>query len=122
MAARSRARPRRALDRVDDGLIAGAATVIAGEMLTDLLAVRRRRLPQQILRRHQHARRAKAALQRVAIAEGGLQIGDLAAVGQPFDRLDRCVVRLHRQHQAGTNDLAVHAHGAGAANPMLAPT
>ena len=29
-------------------------------------------------------------------------------------------VRLHRQHQAGTNDLAVHAHRAGAANPVLA--
>ena len=28
---------------------------------------------------------------------------------------------LHRQHQAGTNDLAVHAHRAGAADPMLTP-
>ena len=61
-----------------------------------------------------------AALQRIAVAERGLQIGDLAAVGQPFDGLDRCAVRLHRQHQAGTHDLAVHAHRAGAANPMLA--
>ena len=59
-------------------------------------------------------------MQRVAIAEYGLQIGDLAAVGQSFDGLNRGVVRLHRQHQAGTNDLSVHAHGAGTANPMLA--
>ena len=29
-------------------------------------------------------------------------------------------LRLHRQHQAGTNDIAVHAHRAGAANAMLA--
>ena len=50
----------------------------------------------------------------------GLQIGDLAAVGQPFDRLDRRFVCLHRQHQAGPNDLPVDAHGAGTANPMLA--
>src|SRR5258705_12982675 len=28
---------------------------------------------------------------------------------------------LHRQHQAGTNDLAVDAHRASAANPMLTP-
>jgi hypothetical protein len=29
-------------------------------------------------------------------------------------------VRLHRQHQAGTNDVAVDAHRAGAANAVLA--
>ena len=33
---------------------------------------------------------------------------------------DRRAVRLHRQHQAGTNDLAVDAHRACAANPVLA--
>jgi len=33
---------------------------------------------------------------------------------------DRCVVGLHRQHQAGPHDLAVDAHRAGAANAMLA--
>ena len=37
------ARSRGGLDRVDDGLIAGAAAVIAGKMFADLLAVRRRR-------------------------------------------------------------------------------
>ena len=29
-------------------------------------------------------------------------------------------MRLHRQHQAGAHDLAVDAHRAGAANPVLA--
>ena len=43
LAAPARA-PRRGLDRVDDGLIAGAAAVIAGQMLADLLAIRRRTL------------------------------------------------------------------------------
>ena len=39
-------------------------------------------LLQQVLRCYQHARRAVAALQRVAFAKRGLQIGDLAAIRQ----------------------------------------
>src|SRR5258708_22400875 len=113
-------RPCRGLDRVDNGLIACAAAVIAGQMLTYPLPVRHGFLPQQILCGDKHSWRAKAALQRVAIAKGGLEVGDLAAVGQSFNGYDRCAVCLHRQHQAGTNDLAVHAHRACAANPMLA--
>src|SRR6202171_6862980 len=89
-------------------------------MLAYLFPIRISMLLQQILRGHQHCRRAKAALQRIAIAKGGLQIGDLTAVGQSLDGLDRCAVCLHRQHQAGTNDLAVDAHRTRAADPMLA--
>ena len=89
-------------------------------MLAYLLPVGLDLLFKQILRRHQHARRAEPALQGVAIAERGLQISDLAAVGQSLDGLDRRAVGLHRQHQAGTNDLAVHAHGACTADPVLA--
>ena len=59
-------------------------------------------------------------MQRVAVAERVLQVGDLAAVGQPLDGLDRTAVRLHREHQAGAHDLAVDAHGAGAADAVLA--
>jgi len=59
-------------------------------------------------------------LQSIAIAKGGLQIGYLAAIRQSLDGLDRCAVRLHRQHQTGTDDLPVHAHRTRAANPMLA--
>ena len=61
-----------------------------------------------------------AALQRVALLERGLQIGDLAGVGQAFDGLDLGAVALHRQHQAAAHDLAVDAHGAGAADAVLA--
>src|SRR4029079_17967279 len=57
---------------VDDRLVTGAAAVVAGEMRANLLAVRRLVLPQQVLRRHQHAGRAEATLQRIAITEGGL--------------------------------------------------
>jgi hypothetical protein len=89
-------------------------------MLAYPLPIRLGMLFQQVLRGHQHGRRAEAALQGVAIAERGLQIGDFAAVGQSFDGFDGCAVRLHRQHQAGPNDLAVDPHRAGAANPVLA--
>ena len=75
---------------------------------------------QQILRRRDHAGRAIAALQRVALLERGLQIGDLARVGQALDGLDLGAVALHRQHQAAAHDLAVDAHGAGAADAVLA--
>ena len=49
-----------------------------------------------------------------------LQIGNLAAIGQTFDRLDVTVLRLHRKHQTGTHDLAIDAHRAGPADPMFA--
>src|SRR5258705_5389822 len=112
--------PRRGLDRIDNGLIARAAAVIAGQMLAYALPIRLGFLLQQILRGDKHTRRAKAALQRVAISKCGLEVGDLAAVGQSFNGYDRCAVCLHRQHQAGTNDLTVDAYRASAANPMLA--
>ena len=74
----------------------------------------------QIMRGDQHGRRAIAALQRVAVAEGGLQIVDRAAIGQPFDGLDRSPVGLHGERQTAPHDLAVDANRAGAANAMLA--
>ena len=89
-------------------------------MLAYPLPIRLGFLLQQILCGDKHSRRAKAALQSVAISKGGLQVGDLTAVGQSFDGFDRCPVCLHRQHQTGTNGLAVHAHRTCAANPMLA--
>ena len=89
-------------------------------MLAYPLPIRLSFLLQQLLCSDEHSRRAKAALQRVAIAKGGLEVGDLATIGQSFNGYDRRAVCLHRQHQAGTNDLAVDAHRACAANPMLA--
>ena len=65
-------------------------------------------------------RRAVAALQRIAVTEGTLQVVDFAAVGQPFDGLDGPAICLHRKHQTGAHDLIVHAHRAGAADAVLA--
>src|SRR5450631_448297 len=84
------------------------------------LPVRFGLLLQQIMRSYQHSRGAKAALQGVAFAERGLQVGDLAAIGQSLDGLNGGAVRLHRQHQARANYFSVDAHRTRAANPMLA--
>src|SRR5450759_4653837 len=93
-------------------------------MRADLVAARHAAtllsLHEQVLRRRDHAGRAVAALQRVALFERHLQIGDFARIRNAFDGLDRGAVALHRQHQAAAHDLAVHAHGAGAAGAVLA--
>ena len=60
---------RHRLDRVDDRLIAGAAAVVAGDVVADFLARRHGAAAQQLLRGEQHAGRAEAALQRVALLE-----------------------------------------------------
>ena len=49
-----------------------------------------------------------------------MQVGEFAAIGQAFDGLDLGAVALHRQHQAAAHDLAVDAHGAGAADAVFA--
>src|SRR5262249_61978218 len=63
------------LNGVDDVLVAGAATEITGEALPDLTLRRRRRVLEQRHRRHDHPRRAEAALQAVLLPEPPLHRG-----------------------------------------------
>src|SRR6185437_8032823 len=69
---------RNRFDRIDDGLVAGAAAVIAGNVFANVLTARHAVALQQILRGEHHAGRAVAALQGVALLERRLQIGGLA--------------------------------------------
>src|SRR5262249_16385607 len=117
---RSRARLRHRLHRIDDGLIAGAAAVIAGEMRTDVFAARNAAAAPQFLAGEQHALPAVAALQSVARDERLLQIGDLVGIGHAFDGVDARAVALHRQHQAAAHDHPVDAYAARAAYAVLA--
>src|SRR4029450_1699557 len=105
---------------IDDGLISGAAAVIAGKMRADLLAGWKAAAGQQFLRGKQHTRRAVAALQRVARDECLLQVRDLVGVGHAFDGVDPRAIALHGQHQAAPHHNAVDAHAAGAAYAVLA--
>src|SRR5262245_37239830 len=99
---------------------AGAAAVVTGQEGTDLCAVHQLGLRQQLRAGHQHAGRAEAALQRVAVYERLLEVCNLAGVGQSLNGDNLRAVRLHRQHQAAAHDLAVHAQRAGAADAVLA--
>src|SRR5260370_15333045 len=114
-----RAQTCRSLEGIDDGMVAGATAVIAGKMLAYPCPVRLGVWLQQLLGRHQHARSAIAALQRVTLPKRCLQVGNLATVGKAFDGLDGCTMRLHCQHKAGTHDIVVDANRACAANPVL---
>src|SRR4051812_16156757 len=60
-------------DGIDDRLVAGAAADVAGDAVDHLLPCRLRIVVEQRLGRHQHPRRAIAALRGKVLHEGGLQ-------------------------------------------------
>src|SRR5947208_86816 len=73
---------------VDDVLIPGAAAQIAFDAMADL-GVRGRRVPlEQLLGRHDHARRAESALESMLIPEGLLDGVQIAVGGQTLDGED----------------------------------
>ena len=63
---------------------------------------------EQGLCRHQHARRAVSALGCPQFREGHLQLVRLPLLGEPFDGLDRAVLDLEGQQEAGKHRLPVH--------------
>ena len=107
-------------DRLDDVLVAGAAAQIARQAFADVVVGGERIFSQQIGRRHQHARRAEAALQSVMLVKQFLQRVHLPDAAEAFDRLDAAAIGLHREHQASARAVAVDQHGAGAADAVLA--
>src|SRR5258707_15861447 len=110
----------RRFDRIDDGVIAGTAAVVAREDRWDVVTGYAPALLEQLGGGDQHARRAVAALERVALDEIRLQIGDFAGLGEPLYGDHFGPVGLHRQHQATANDRAIHPYRAGPANAVLA--
>jgi hypothetical protein len=111
---------RRTQDGLNDGVISRAAAVVAAEGLADGRRIGMGLQRQQLVRRQQHARRAEPALERVLRSERVLQIGDRAALGEALDRLHPAAVRLGGEHQTAAHRRAVHAHGARAADAVLA--
>src|SRR3990172_6167843 len=82
------------LDGLDDVVIAGAAAEVAGQTVADLRLPGVGIIAEQAVGRHDHARRAVAALQAVLVPEGGLQGVELLALLQGLDRHDLGAVRL----------------------------
>ncbi len=89
-------------------------------MFADSVAARHAAARQQLVGADQHAGRAIAVLQRVALLERELPIGDGAGIGKALDSLHLGAVALHREHQTAADDLAVEQHRAGAADAVLA--
>src|SRR5215470_7389261 len=110
----------RGAHRLDDVLIAGAATEIGREHVEQLLVIDIGILLQRIGGQHQEARRAEAALQRMMRDEGALQRMQVVGRAEPFDGADVLALRLYCEHQAGAHRLAINDHRAGAADAMLA--
>src|ERR671915_2629979 len=108
------------LDRLDDPQVAGAAAEVAGEGLAQLLVAGIRMLPQERLHRHQEARSAEPALERVRLMESALERVEAIVAREALDRPERAAARLDRQHQAGPHRLAVELDRAGTADALLA--
>ena len=102
--------------RFDDVVVAGAAADVAFELMADGGLVELAAMAvHDVDRRHDHARRAIAALQAVIVAEGRLHRVQFVALGDAFDGGDVGAVGLARQHGAGFDRLAVDMDDAGAA-------
>jgi hypothetical protein len=101
-------------DCFDDLAIAGAAAEHAAEGIQHLRLGRRGIARQQIVGRHQHARRADAALSGAVRQKCALE-GAHGPVGETFDRHHLPVLHLRRRDHTGADLPAVDPHGAGAA-------
>ncbi len=101
--------------RLDDLAVAGAAAQHAAQRVHHRRLVRRRVAPQQIGGRHQHARRADAALRRAVAMKGPLQGRRLAVPGEALDRGYAAPAHLPQRHHAGAHLRAVQQHRARAA-------
>ena len=108
-------------DGVDDRLVAGAAAVVAGNVLADLLA---RRLSASAAPDPAPPAACPACRSRTAARSSRGRPSAARASSpesrQALDGVHPAAVRLHREHQAAAHDLAVDAHRAGAADAVLA--
>src|SRR5689334_14788730 len=107
MRASSLARARRSLNRGDHGLVAGAATEITLDSVTNLVLAGFGVLGQEIDGGHDDAGSAKPALQPVFLPERQLQRVQLSVRSQALDRRDLATFGLHREHGAALDRAAV---------------
>ena len=113
------------LDRVayggDDILVSGAAAEHAAQRVLYRRVVGSVLPSEQVGRRHQHARRADAALGRAMQVKGLLEPGQAAARRfQPLDGQHLAPLDLSHRRHAGTDLAAVQQHRAGAAIARIA--
>src|SRR3954449_10885042 len=102
--------------RAHDVVVAGAAAEVALEPVADLLLARVRVALQEVGGRHDHARRAVAALERVVFPERLLErVQGSVGARHALDRLDLAAVGLDGEDGAALHGLAVEVDRARAA-------
>ena len=110
------------MHRVHDVLIAGTTAEVRRDGVANLRLGWLRMIPKEGGQRHQHSRRAEAALQAMRVAKRGLERIEAAVRRRKsFNCLNGVPVRLHGEHDAGARGFAVKEDGAGAAHTVLAP-
>ncbi len=90
-------------DGIGDGVVAGAPAHIPGEEFADFRTRYGFAQRNELVGGEQHARRAEPTLRGVPFDERLLEIGDLAAGRQPFNRLDGLAGDLRGERQAAAN-------------------
>ena len=101
-------------------MVASAAAQVAVEVGANRRLVRIGFPIEKIHGRHDHAGRAKAALQGMVLAERRLHRVELVAFGEPLDRDDVGPRGLRRQHRARFDRAAVEVNDAGTALTRIA--
>src|SRR5262249_55240701 len=103
-------------NRLDDVVIACAATDVALELFSNGRLVRLTASAYDIERHHHHAGRAVAALKRVMLPERRLHWMEWSpGWGQPLDGCDHRALTLQREHRARLHRQTVHMHDTGSA-------
>src|SRR5690242_18724609 len=100
---------------VDDVLISGAAAQVAFQPVPDFLFTGIRIAFQDLLGGHDHAGRAKTALQAMLVPESFLHLVELAVGGQALDGEDLRAVGLDGENRAALHGFPVQFDGARAA-------
>src|SRR5713101_839231 len=102
------------LDGTHYVLITCAAAAVAFETLANLCFGRVGVVLEQLVRGHNHAWGAEAALQAMLLPEPLLDRVQASFGGQSFDRGHFTAVRLHGQHCTGLHRIAIEEYGTGA--------
>jgi len=111
---------RRGIDRLDDVVVAGAPAKVALETKPDLALGGVGIALEQLLRRHDHPRRAEPALEAVLVPERLLQGMQRRSLCQALDGGDLRPVGLDGEDRAGLDAVPVDLDGARPAVARIA--
>jgi hypothetical protein len=107
-------------NRVNNGVIPRATTVVARDPVANVCSARLWQLLDQLFGRPQHARCAKSALKRIFANKRLLQITNDTRLTGPLDREHFTSISLHGQSQATSDNFPIQFNGTRPTNAMFA--